>query len=176
MVHGSLALLSTTLPSSSSNYSPLANPDWPSSSSSRLFSVFIRNSGLRNFKLRASFKQQQSKLVEADNGSAEHFLENNSIADFMRFIKRSSNSKSSDDAEGGSYRSSELQTAVVSYRKKFPWSLLQPFLQVSIFSFYFSFSEQRCQLFAFVSYLGFRIALIVCEDFNLEFVLTTSLC
>ncbi|XP_071911004.1 uncharacterized protein [Coffea arabica] len=136
MVHGSLALLSTTLPSSSSNYSPLANPDWPSSSSSRVFSVFIRNSGLRNFKLRASFKQQQqqSQLVEADNGSAEHFLENNSIADFMRFIKRSSNSKSSDDAEGGSYRSSELQTAVVSYRKKFPWSLLQPFLQVDLVS------------------------------------------
>lgn len=28
----------------------------------------------------------------------------------------------------------ELQTAVVSYRKKFPWSLLQPFLQVDLVS------------------------------------------
>ncbi|KAI7749354.1 hypothetical protein M8C21_026455 [Ambrosia artemisiifolia] len=30
--------------------------------------------------------------------------------------------------------SGELQTAVVSYRKKFPWSLLQPFLQVDLVS------------------------------------------
>lgn len=135
MVRGSLALLSSTLPSSSSsNYSPLTNRDWPSSLSFRVFSVCTRNSGLRNFKLRVSSKQQQSQLVEADNGSAEHFLENNSIADFMRFIKRSSNSKSSGDAEGESYRSSELQTAVVSYRKKFPWSLLPPFLQVDLVS------------------------------------------
>ncbi|XP_047311310.1 uncharacterized protein LOC124914748 [Impatiens glandulifera] len=54
-----------------------------------------------------------------DNESAEIFQQNNSIADFMRFRK-------SDSAE--------LQTAVVSYRKKFPWSLLQPFLQVDLVS------------------------------------------
>lgn len=161
MVRGSLALLSSTLPSSSSsNYSPLTNRDWPSSLSFRVFSVCTRNSGLRNFKLRVSSKQQQSQLVEADNGSAEHFLENNSIADFMRFIKRSSNSKSSGDAEGESYRSSELQTAVVSYRKKFPWSLLPPFLQVSIFPFFFP--NKRGNFFASVSDLGFKNTLIVC--------------
>lgn len=130
--HSSLSLLSSTLPSS--NYSPPTNCyDWPSSSSSsssRVCSIFIRNSGLRKFKFRVSSKQQL--LGEDNGGSAEQFLENNSIADFMRFIKRSSISKpNSDDIyEGRGYSSSELQTAVVSYRKKFPWSLLQPFLQV----------------------------------------------
>lgn len=57
-----------------------------------------------------------------DDGSAEQFLQNNSIGDFMRF-------KRGDDPGNG-----ELQTAVVSYRKKFPWSLLQPFLQVDLVS------------------------------------------
>ncbi|EPS72304.1 hypothetical protein M569_02453, partial [Genlisea aurea] len=52
-------------------------------------------------------------------GSVHLFSRNNSIADFMRF-------KSDGDAR--------LQTAVVSYRKKFPWSLLQPFLQVDLVS------------------------------------------
>lgn len=32
-----------------------------------------------------------------------------------------------------------LQTAVVSYRKKFPWSLLRPFLQVTLKFVSFSF-------------------------------------
>lgn len=32
-----------------------------------------------------------------------------------------------------------LQTALVSYRKKFPWSLLRPFLQVTIKFVSFSF-------------------------------------
>lgn len=59
---------------------------------------------------------QSSSSIEPDGGSPERFLENNSIADYMRFKKGDSG---------------ELQTAVVSYRKKLPWSLLQPFLQVS---------------------------------------------
>ncbi|KAK7294567.1 hypothetical protein RJT34_17456 [Clitoria ternatea] len=46
------------------------------------------------------------------------FQRNNSIADFMRFKR---------GTDGGS---GELQTALVRYRKKFPWSLLRPFLQV----------------------------------------------
>ncbi|KAL7134704.1 hypothetical protein ABFS83_11G044100 [Erythranthe nasuta] len=54
-----------------------------------------------------------------DDGSAEQFLQNNSIADFMRFKKDNH---------------AQLQTAVVSYRKKFPWSILQPFLQVDLVS------------------------------------------
>lgn len=57
-----------------------------------------------------------------EDGSADKFLENNSIADFMRFKR-------------GSHKGNgELQTAVVSYRKKFPWSLLWPFLQVDLVS------------------------------------------
>lgn len=46
-------------------------------------------------------------------------MQTNSIADFMRFKTGTAG---------------ELQTAVVSYRKKFPWSLLQPFLQVDLVS------------------------------------------
>ena len=60
------------------------------------------------------------QLIE--DGSAEQFLQNNSIADFMRF------KKGDGGVDGGG--TAELQTAVVSYRKKFPWSLLRPFLQV----------------------------------------------
>lgn len=58
-----------------------------------------------------------------EDGSAEQFFNNNSIADFMRF-KRGSHRGGGD----------ELQTAVVSYRKRFPWSILYPFLQVDLVS------------------------------------------
>ncbi|KZV50625.1 hypothetical protein F511_33614 [Dorcoceras hygrometricum] len=70
----------------------------------------LRFSELKNF---------YKKYDAGDNGSAEQFLQNNSIADFMRFKKD---------------EHSQLQTAVVTYRKKFPWSLLQPFLQVDLVS------------------------------------------
>ncbi|KAK4283762.1 hypothetical protein QN277_000682 [Acacia crassicarpa] len=46
-----------------------------------------------------------------------------SSLDFLRFKR---------GIDGGS--SGELQTAIVSYRKKFPWSLLNPFLQVDLVS------------------------------------------
>lgn len=62
---------------------------------------------------------RQSLSIEDDGGPPQRFLENNSIADYMRFKKGDSG---------------ELQTAVVSYRKKFPWSLIQPFLQVDLVS------------------------------------------
>ena len=55
-----------------------------------------------------------------EGSAAELFLEDNSISDFMRFRRH--------DDGGDGVR--ELQTAVVSFRKKFPWSLLRPFLQV----------------------------------------------
>ncbi|KAL9224047.1 hypothetical protein vseg_000121 [Gypsophila vaccaria] len=55
---------------------------------------------------------------EDETTAAETFFENNSIADFMRFRKRDS----------------ELQTAVVRFRKRFPWSLLRPFLKVDLVS------------------------------------------
>ncbi|KAJ6957826.1 hypothetical protein NC653_039720 [Populus alba x Populus x berolinensis] len=72
--------------------------------------------------------QQSSKILafsssnksNNQDGSAEQFLENNSIADFMRFKKGSDRS------------SAELQTAVVSYKKRFPWSILYPFFQVHL--------------------------------------------
>ncbi|CAL0322186.1 unnamed protein product [Lupinus luteus] len=72
-----------------------------------------------------SFSSPQNAIFTAsnsENGSPEQFLSNNSIADFMRF-KRS--------GDGGS---GDLQTAVVSYKKKFPCSLLNPFLQVDLVS------------------------------------------
>ncbi|XP_019436638.1 PREDICTED: uncharacterized protein LOC109342994 [Lupinus angustifolius] len=58
----------------------------------------------------------------SENVSPEQFLNNNSIADFMRFKR------------GGDGGSGELQTAVVSYKKKLPWSLFNPFLQVDLVS------------------------------------------
>ncbi|ESW24827.1 hypothetical protein PHAVU_004G163700 [Phaseolus vulgaris] len=73
--------------------------------------------------LRASSPSSSSAFTAQENGSPEQFLENNSIADFMRFKS---------GVEGGG--SSELQTALVSYRKRFPWSLLRPFLQVDLVS------------------------------------------
>lgn len=60
---------------------------------------------------------KQSSLPE--HGSGDHFLQNNSLGHFLRFKK---------GMNGGS--NGELQTAVVTYRKKFPWSLLRPFLEV----------------------------------------------
>ncbi|XP_076944678.1 uncharacterized protein LOC143615442 [Bidens hawaiensis] len=83
--------------------------------SSSSFHRFRRN----NLKIPSNSLRPQSSIEEDDGGSPERFLENNSIADYMRFKKGDSG---------------ELQTALVSYRKKFPWSLLQPFLQVDLVS------------------------------------------
>uniref|UniRef100_A0A2N9FXV6 Uncharacterized protein n=1 Tax=Fagus sylvatica TaxID=28930 RepID=A0A2N9FXV6_FAGSY len=123
MVSGSLSILSST-----SSFPFNSNTDSFSTSTStrprprpKSFHSFKRSLGFPkplNFTIpRASLKQ----LIE--DGSAEQFLQNNSIADFMRFKK--------DGVDGGT---AELQTAVVSYRKRFPWSLLQPFLQVDLVS------------------------------------------
>lgn len=57
-----------------------------------------------------------------DDGSVERFMRNNSAADFMRYKKVG--------PDGGGEGDGELQTSIVTYRMKFPWSLLQPFLQV----------------------------------------------
>ncbi|XP_042390670.1 uncharacterized protein LOC121981937 isoform X2 [Zingiber officinale] len=56
-----------------------------------------------------------------EDPAADRFLRDNSISDFMRFKR------------GGS-SAGELQTAVVGYRKRLPWSLLHPFLQVDLVS------------------------------------------
>ncbi|XP_038973601.1 uncharacterized protein LOC103721540 [Phoenix dactylifera] len=66
-----------------------------------------------------------SAAIDDDSAGAEQFLENNSISAFMRFRRGDGG-----EGDGGG----ELQTAVVSYRKKFPWSLLDPFLQVDLVS------------------------------------------
>ncbi|KAG1346548.1 Thermosome subunit gamma [Cocos nucifera] len=66
-----------------------------------------------------------SAAIDDDPAGAEQFLENNSISAFMRFRKGEG---------GGGDGGGELQTAVVSHRKRFPWSLLDPFLQVDLIS------------------------------------------
>lgn len=75
-----------------------------------------------SFKILAAAASSSSSPIE--DGSADQFLQNNSIADFMRFKT---------GANGGS---GKLQTAVVTYRKKFPWSLLRPFLEVQSSDFF----------------------------------------
>ncbi|GAV82110.1 hypothetical protein CFOL_v3_25563 [Cephalotus follicularis] len=64
-----------------------------------------------------------SQSIQEDD-SPEQFLQNNSIADFMRF------------KTGYHKGTAQLQTGVVTYRKKFPWSLLhfRPFFQVDLVS------------------------------------------
>ncbi|KAI3801920.1 hypothetical protein L1987_30037 [Smallanthus sonchifolius] len=107
-------------PSSSSSSSPS-----PSSSSSSFNSPIFNHFRRKNPKFPSNnllkFRPviSQSSSVEEDVGSPDRFLENNSIADYMRLKKGDSG---------------ELQTAVVSYRRKFPWSVLQPFLQVDLVS------------------------------------------
>ncbi|CAL5400285.1 unnamed protein product [Camellia sinensis] len=124
MVCSSLSLLyspCSSFPSNSTNDSPST-----SSSPSKLRS-FKRNP--RVLKLASSTCSSssqfwrievRSKLSVDEDGSAEQFLRSNSITDFMRFKRGNSDA--------------ELQTAVVSYKKKFPWSLLRPFLQVDLVS------------------------------------------
>lgn len=112
----------STLSSSSSFLS-----DTPSTSNSTLFRNATFPSFLVGFpkppfsnttlRLKPSFSSASS--TQQDNGSPEQFLKNNSMADFLRF------KKGIDGATG------VLQTAVVSYKRKFPWSLLRPFLQVT---------------------------------------------
>ncbi|KAG0465379.1 hypothetical protein HPP92_019543 [Vanilla planifolia] len=70
---------------------------------------------------------KSSVTIDEDDRVPDQFLESNSISDFLRFKKRDTGV-----AERGG--TGELQTAVVSYRKTFPWSLLNPFLEVDLFS------------------------------------------
>ncbi|KAJ8527941.1 hypothetical protein K7X08_015392 [Anisodus acutangulus] len=101
MVQHSLSLLSSTSPSN-----------------------FISNSPSLSLRI-PRFPNPRQLLID-NNDSPEQFLQNISIADFMRFKKGTN----SDDRVS----TAELQTAVVTYRKKFPWSILQPFLQVDLVS------------------------------------------
>ncbi|XP_021276419.1 uncharacterized protein LOC110410847 [Herrania umbratica] len=121
MVSSSLSLISST-----SSFPSCSNPDSSSTSTSPLpISIKLSKPSTRFSK---THKYPSLKLLSCssnesvEDGSAEQFFKNNSIADFMRFKR-------------GSHRGSgELQTAVVSYRKRFPWSILYPFLRVDLVS------------------------------------------
>ncbi|PQM39299.1 uncharacterized protein Pyn_25817 [Prunus yedoensis var. nudiflora] len=123
MVSTSLTILSSTssFPSNSNAYTDASSTSTslkvrPFESSKRSLK-FPKASKLAPFKVFGS-----SSINPIEDGSAEQFLRNNSIADFMRFKR---------GVDGGT---GELQTAVVSYKKRFPWSLLRPFLQVDLVS------------------------------------------
>ncbi|CAN0901584.1 Polyol transporter 5 [Linum grandiflorum] len=82
-----------------------------------------------------------------DDESPEMFIRSNSISDFMRFKK------------GLDRGSGELQTALVRYRKRFPWSILSPFLQVDLVSTihiadkeYFSILQKELETYDCVLY------------------------
>ncbi|KAI8023643.1 hypothetical protein LOK49_LG03G01367 [Camellia lanceoleosa] len=124
MVCSSLSLLyspCSSFPSNSTNDSPST-----SSSPSKLRSFKRNPRVLKLASSNCSSSSQfwrievRSKLSVEEDGSVEQFLRSNSITDFMRFKRGNSDA--------------ELQTAVVSYKKKFPWSLLRPFLQVDLVS------------------------------------------
>ncbi|KAI4350857.1 hypothetical protein L6164_005264 [Bauhinia variegata] len=128
-----MVLISFSIVSSSSSFPSNSNADSPSTSTLvrvRPFNSFKRSIGFirppkfssfrTSFPCIAFVRASSNQIIE--DGSAEQFLENNSIADFMRFKR------------GVDAGSAELQTAVVSYKKKFPWSLFNPFLQVDLVS------------------------------------------
>ncbi|GMI94814.1 DWARF AND YELLOW 1 [Hibiscus trionum] len=112
MVSSSLSLISST-----SSFPSTSNLDSSPNSSS-----FWKP----NPRFSKPLKYPSLKLLACsstvEDGSPEQFFSSNSIADFMRF-KRGSQSGSR-----------ELQTAIVSYRKRFPWSILYPFLRVDLVS------------------------------------------
>eukprot|EP00268_Persea_americana_P065078 TRINITY_DN8639_c0_g1_i2.p1 TRINITY_DN8639_c0_g1~~TRINITY_DN8639_c0_g1_i2.p1 ORF type:complete len:499 (-),score=90.17 TRINITY_DN8639_c0_g1_i2:185-1588(-) len=127
MVCGCLSTFSFSsfLSISNTDSSSIASPS-PSPLNRRYCKLSLQNP--RSLKPSSSAILRASKTgavptASIEDGSAEQFLENNSIADFMRFHRNSG-----DKGHG------ELQTAVVTYRKKFPWSVLQPFLQVDLVS------------------------------------------
>lgn len=136
-----MVLASPSILSSTSSFSSNSNAYSDSSSYTCLFpKIRPLNFSARSLRYPNSFGLPPLKKVLAsssvqslEDGSAEQFLQNNSIADFMRF-------KRGVDGDSG-----KLQTAVVSYKKKFPWLLFRPFLQV--LAPYFVLTLQRVFLF-----------------------------
>ncbi|ONK63854.1 uncharacterized protein A4U43_C07F19620 [Asparagus officinalis] len=112
MAFGSLSLIS-----SSSN--PIPNPS-PSPSSA--FHGAQRPPRSLPFRALRRPRAISASIEERDDG-IDQFSESNSISDFMRF-------KKGEGVGRGGEGTGELQTAVVSYKKRFPWVLLQPFLQL----------------------------------------------
>ncbi|TVU06297.1 hypothetical protein EJB05_49502 [Eragrostis curvula] len=62
-------------------------------------------------------------------GGAERFATSTSITDYLRYRRPGTGG-----AGGGGGAGGELQTAVVRFEKRFPWSLLNPFLHVDLVS------------------------------------------
>lgn len=123
MVQTSFCILSSTSPSLFPSNSAADSPSTSYLPSPRTLFLCRRSPRFSKFKV-LSKQLSIDGNSNSSNGSApaEQFLQNNSIADFMRFRQGSN----SDD------RRAELQTALVSYRKRFPWSILQPFLRVNL--------------------------------------------
>lgn len=99
--------------------------------------------------------------MSSDGSEAEQFMDNNTVADFMRFKNGSGNS--------------QLQTAVVSYRKKFPWSLLQPFLQVSSDSVYLCFCGFLMFMVLILTFFFFGIGVLICVEMIVQVDLVSTI-
>lgn len=124
---------STTNRSSSSYSSPIRFWNLPRSKHRS-----AKHSNPRSPQVLVSFSLNQP--ADEESSDAALFLESNSIADYMRFKRRS-------DADDGNNNngSSELQTAIVSYKKRFPWILLNPFLQVKPLLLAVSFPHKKSE-------------------------------
>ncbi|XP_028774032.1 uncharacterized protein LOC114731071 [Neltuma alba] len=130
-----MVLTSLSVIPSSSSFPSISNLDSPSTSTSiRIRTIHSSRRGLKftrppfqfssvytSLPFSSIVRASSSKQVVEDE-SADKFWQNASMADFLRFKR---------GIDGGS---GELQTAIVSYRKKFPWSLLYPFFQVDLVS------------------------------------------
>jgi hypothetical protein len=73
----------------------------------------------------AAFPTRARRRRRPVAAAAEQFATSSSIADYLRYRRPGSG-----DISGGR-GGGELQTAVVRYEKRLPWSLLHPFLRVS---------------------------------------------
>ncbi|CAL1414416.1 unnamed protein product [Linum trigynum] len=119
------ASITTAADSTSTSSYPLKLKPNPINKLNLIFSRPLNSGSLRSSRasaISASSSAADSPSSPYEDGSPEMFLESNSIADFMRFKR------------GPDRGSGELQTAVVRYRKRFPWSILSPFLQVDLVS------------------------------------------
>ncbi|CAO2163498.1 unnamed protein product [Urochloa humidicola] len=71
--------------------------------------------------------------VGAGEGAAERFATSSSITDYLRYRRPDLGGGGGAGGRGG-VPGGELQTAVVRFEKRFPWSLLHPFLHVDLVS------------------------------------------
>lgn len=69
-----------------------------------------------------------------DDGGAERFATSSSITDYLRYRRPELGGAGggAGGGGGGGVPGGELQTAVVRFKKRFPWTLIHPFLNVSL--------------------------------------------